>query len=102
MSLQIRLTECIYVTIDKKSFNSNNNILLSTLHGYISCYACIKINSMANLTFFSKLFKLSLLLLNIHLNIIIRVAKKLFMYFSSIKASQVSMIFTFSFFNILI
>lgn len=51
MSLQIRLTECIYVTIDKKLFNSNNNILLSTLHGYISCYACIKINSMANLTF---------------------------------------------------
>lgn len=38
--------------LTKKSFNSNNNILLSTLHGYISCYACIKINSMANLTFF--------------------------------------------------
>ena len=39
------------MTIDKKSFNSNDNILLSTLQGRVSCYTCIKINSMANLTF---------------------------------------------------
>lgn len=49
----MRFTQYLYVKIDKKSFNSNNNILLSTLHGHVSCYACIKVNSMANLTFFS-------------------------------------------------
>ena len=39
--------------LTKNRLTAINNILLSTLHGHVSCYACIKINSMDNLTFFS-------------------------------------------------
>ena len=71
------------MTIDKKSFNSNNNILLSTLHGHVSCYTCIKINiKHSQFNFFLLVVQIIIIVtytLNlIHLNIIILELQKTF------------------------